>query len=164
MSASISVGGTAATVVAYPPSGGLPHAYIFNSGPWPAHLGDGPGVSSATGFRLMPQCRADVALTSGTIWAVAGGNQIAPYGTITAMTSYPGGTALAVAAGGAAFTAGMTVIIEAGTPRQEVTSVASSNAGTVNVSPAMIFAHAAAAVFSQYAPNVTTLQVTPGST
>lgn len=160
----INVSGTIATVAAYPPSGGAAHAYIFNPGPWPAHLGDGPGVSSATGFRLMPQCRVDLALTAGTIWAVAGGNQEAPYGTINAVTAYPGGSALTVASGGTAFTAGMTVIIEAGSPRQEVTSVASSNAGTVTVSPAMTYGHGTGTVFSQYAPNLATLQVVPGAT
>lgn len=160
----LNLGGTASSVVAYPPSGGYPHAYIFNPGPQPAYLGNGSGVSSATGFELMPQCRTDLALTSGTIYGVAGGNQQAPYGTITAATTYPGGTALTGVTGGTAFTAGMTVIIEPGTPRQEVTSVSGSNAGTVTVSPAMIFGHGSATVFSQYSPNVATLQVTPGST
>jgi hypothetical protein len=159
----INVGGTVSAAVSYPPSGGSPHAYLFNAGPWPVYLGAGSGVSSATGFRLAPANRIDLSSTSGTIYGIAGGNQQAPFGTITANTAY-GGTALTGVTGGTAFTAGMTVVIDPGTAKQEVTSVASSNAGTVNVSPAFAFVHGSAATFSQYSPNMITLQVIPGST
>jgi hypothetical protein len=159
----INVGGTVSSVVAYPPSGGTPHAYLFNAGPNNAHLGGISGVSSATGMQLRPQCRMDLSNFSGTIYGIAGGNQQTPYGTITANTAY-GGTALTGVTGGTAFTAGMTVIIDPGTAKQEITSVASSNAGTVNVSPAMAFVHGSAATFSQWNPNITTLQITPGAT
>lgn len=160
----MNVGGTASSVVAYPPSGGSPHAYIFNNGPNAVHLGGISGVSSATGFRLAPSNRIDLSNFSGTVYGIAGGNQLAPFGTITAATTYPGGTALTGVTGGTAFTAGMTVIIEPGTARQEITSVASSNAGTVNVSPAFQFGHGSAVTFSQWNPYVTTVQVVPGTT
>lgn len=160
----LNLGGTASSVVAYPPSGGSPHAYIFNPGPHTAYLGGGSGVSSATGFALLPQCRTDLSAARGTIYGIAGGNQQSPYGTITAATVYPGGTALTGVTGGTFFTVGMTVVVEPGTPRQEITSVASSNAGTVTVSPALIFGHGSSTVFSQWAPDVATLQVTPGAT
>jgi hypothetical protein len=41
--------------------------------------------------------------------------------------------------------------------------VASSNAGTVNVSPAFAFVHGSAATFAQWVPNATVLQVIPGA-
>ncbi len=161
----VNVNGSASTVLAYPPSGGSPHAYIFNAGPWPAHLGGNSGVSSVTGFRLMPQSRSDLSSTGGgTIWGIAGGNQVTPYGTITAATTYPGGTALTGVTGGTAFTAGMTIVVEPGTPRQEIAMVSSSNAGTVNVSAAFTYGHGSATVFSQWTPNLTTLQIVPGTT
>lgn len=159
----INVGGTVSTVVAYPPSGGSPHAYLFNAGPNNVHLGGISGVSSASGFRLAPNNRIDLSNFSGTVYGIAGGNQTTPYGTITANTAY-GGTALTGVTGGTAFTAGMTVIIDPGTAKQEITSVASSNAGTVNVSPAMAFVHGSAATFSQWNPYITTVQITPGAT
>lgn len=160
----ISVGGTVSAVVAYPPSGGSPHAYLFNAGPNPVYLGAGAGVSPATGFQLAAASRIDLSRAAGTIFGIAGGNQAAPYGTVTAAAAYPGGTALTGVTGGTAFTAGMTVVVEPGTPRQEVTSVASSNAGTVNVSPAFQFGHGSATTFSQWLPQVTTVQVVPGAT
>ena len=158
------VNGTISTVVAYPPAGGSPHAYLFNQGPNNVHLGAGSGVSPTTGFRLAPNNRIDISNFSGTIYGIAGGNQSTPYGTITAATTYPAGTALTGVTGGTAFTAGMTIVIEPGTPRQEITSVQSSNAGTVNVSPAFTFGHGSATTFSQWLPYVTTIQVVPGAT
>jgi hypothetical protein len=159
----INVGGTISTVVSYPPSGGSPHAYLFNAGPSNVHLGGISGVSASTGFRLTPNNRIDLSYAPGTIYGICGGNQQAPFGTITANTTY-GGTALTGVTGGTAFTAGMTIIIDPGTAKQEITSVASSNAGTVNVSPAFAFVHGSAATFSQWVPNATTLQVIPGAT
>lgn len=157
------VNGTISTVVMYPPSGGSPHAYLFNQGPNPVYLGAGSGLSPATGMPLQPNSRMDLSSTPGTIYGIAGGNQQTPYGTITANTAFAG-TALTGVTGGTAFTAGMTVVIEPGTPRQEVTSVASSNAGTVNVAPAFTFVHGSATTFSQWAPYITTLQVVRGAT
>ena len=161
--APINVGGTVSSVVSYPPSGGFPHAYLFNAGPSTVHLGDGPGVSSATGFRLPANNRIDLSNAAGTIYGIAGGNQLSPYGTITANTAY-GGTALTGVTAGTAFTAGMTIVVDPGTPKQEITSVASSNAGTVNVAPAFTFVHGSAATFAQWSPNMTTLQIVPGAT
>lgn len=160
--AAANIGGTATTVASYPASGGKSTLFLFNAGGQTAFLGTGPGVSSATGLPLPPGSKADISNAAGTVYAVAGGYQVAPYGTANANTVY-GGTALTLASGGTAFTAGMTVIIDPGTAKQEITSVASSNAGTVNVSPAMTFVHGSAATFSQYTPFATTLQVIRGA-
>jgi|SRR5579859_110789 len=158
----VNVSGTASTAVSYPGSGGKQTLFLFNAGQQPAYLGTGPGVSSATGFPLTAGNRVDVTNAAGTVYATAGGNQVTPYGTANAATSVAG-SVITVASAGTAFTAGMTIVIEPGTPRQEVTSVASSNAGTVNTSPPMTFAHGSAATFSQYSPLATTLQVIRGA-
>jgi hypothetical protein len=157
------VNGTISAVVSYPPQAGQPHAYIINLGPQNAWLSAGTGVSTATGFLLPPNNRIDLSTAAGTVYAIAGGNQAAPYGTANAATSV-NGTTIVVTGGGTAFTSGMTIIVEPGTPRQEVTSVSASNAGTVTTSPAMVFAHGSASVFSQWTPYVTTVRAERGAT
>lgn len=157
-----SIGGTASSVVYYPATSGKPSVFLFNAGAQTGYLGGISGVSSATGFPLPPQNRIDISSASGTIYAIAGGNQQVPYGTANAATVF-GGTALTLASGGTAFTAGMTVIIDPGTAKQEITSVASSNAGTVNVSPAMTFVHGSAATFSQWVPSATVIRAERGA-
>lgn len=156
------VNGTASTVVSYPPPAGSPHAVLFNAGPQNAWLSGGSIMSTYTGFPLPPGNKYEMPTAAGTVYAMAGGNQSSPYGTANAATSVAG-SVITVASGGTAFTAGMTIVVEPGTPRQEVTSVASSNAGTVNTSPAMVFAHGSATVFSQWTPLVTTLNVVRGA-
>lgn len=157
------INGTASTVVSFPAPAGSPHAYLINLGMQNAWLSAGSQCSTYTGFLLPPNNRIDLSNAGGTIYAIAGGNQVSPFGTANAATSVAGNTIL-VASGGTAFTAGMTIIVEPGTPRQEVTSVSASNAGTVTTSPAMVFAHGSAATFSQYTPLVTTVQAVRGAT
>ena len=158
-----SANGTTTTVVSVPPGAGAPHAYLFNNGPNPAWLG-GAGVSTSTGFQVPGNNRVDLSTAGGTIWAIAGGNSVSPSGTVTSATTI-GGTALLGSYGTASpYTGGMTIIVEAGTARQEIATIASQNAGTVNVNAAFTFGHPSASVFSQYTPQVTTLQVTRGTT
>jgi hypothetical protein len=156
------VTGAAAAAVYYPASGGHPSGFLFNAGAQTAYLGGDSAVSSASGFALPAGSRANLVNAAGTVWAVAGGNQQSPYGTANAAITQAG-TTVTVASGGTFFTAGMTVVVDAGTPRQEVTSVASSNAGTVTVSPAFTFGHANATVFSQWAPYATTVATVAGA-
>ena len=156
------VGGTSSAVVVYPPQAGIPHAYIINLGMQNAWLGAGTGVSPTTGFLLPPNNRIDLGFAAGTIYAIAGGQQSSPYGTANAATTY-GASTILVASGGTAFTAGMTIVIDPGTLRQEVTSVSASNSGTVTTSPAMTYAHGSAAVFSQWTPYITTIRSDRGA-
>lgn len=157
------INGTASTVVSFPAPAGSPHAYLINLGQQNAWLSAGSQCSTYTGFLLPPNNRIDLSNAGGTIYAIAGGNQSSPFGTASA-ASVPAGTVLTVSAGGTAFTSGMTVIIEPGTPRQEVTSVQASSGTSVTTSPAMVFAHGTNAVFSQYTPLVTTVRVERGAT
>lgn len=157
------VNGTISAVVSYPPQAGSPHSYLFNYGPQNVWLGAGTGVSPTTGFLLPSNNRIDLSTAAGTIYAIAGGNQATPYGTANAATTV-GSSTLTVASAGTAFTAGMTIVIEPGTPRQEVTSVSSSNAGTVVTSPAMVYAHGSATVFSQWTPYITSVRAERGAT
>lgn len=155
--------GTAQTVVSVPPAAGSPHAFLFNNGPNQVWLG-GAGVSTATGFPLPANNRVDLSSAPGTIWAIAGGQPVSPFGTANA-ASIAAGTTIPGSYGTAnPFSGGMTIIVESGTPRQEVVTVSNSNAGSVNVTAAMTFAHGSGAVFSQYTPALTTLQVTRGAT
>ena len=156
------VNGTISAGVSYPPTSGQPHAYLFNNGPQNVWLG-GSAVSTASGFLLAPNNAIDLSTAAGTIYGIAGGNQVSPSST-TSAASAVAGTSLTVASGGTAFTAGMTIIIEPGTARQEVTSVSASAAGSVNTSPAMTFAHPSASAFSQYTPLVTTVNAARGAT
>jgi hypothetical protein len=161
----LNLNGTASTVVMYPPSGGTPHAYIFNQGPNNAHLGGGPGVSTTTGMRLAAANRMDLSNTPGTIYGIAGGNAVSPAGTITANTSY-GGSVLTGTPGFAAgtiFTSGMTLVIDPGTSKQEFGYVFSANSGTVTLAAAMTYVHGSLATISQWSPYTTTLQVLPGA-
>lgn len=157
------INGTASTVVSFPAPAGSPHAVLFNAGPQEAWLSGGSIMSTYTGFPLAPNGKYELTASAGTVYAIAGGNQVSPFGTANAATSVAG-SVITVASAGTAFTAGMTIIVEPGTPRQEVTSVASSNAGTVNTSPPMVFAHGSATVFSQWTPLVTTVQAVGGAT
>lgn len=157
------INGTASTVVSYPPQAGQPHAYLFNYGQQTAWLSGGSIMSTYTGFPLAPNNRMDLSNCAGTVYAIAGGNQSSPFGTANAATSVAGNT-ITVASGGTAFTSGMTIVIEPGTPRQEITSVSASNAGTVTTSPAMVYAHGSATVFSQWTPLVTTVRAERGAT
>jgi hypothetical protein len=157
------VSGTASSVVYYPATSGVPHAFLFNPGPSPIWLGGNSGISTATGIQLAPNNSVRLNTAAGTIYGIGGYTAITPSGTANAATTYPGGTLITVASGGTVFTAGMAIVIEAGTPRQEITSVTASNAGSVFTSPAMIFAHGSATVFSQITPVAAVIRADRGT-
>ena len=146
------VNGTAATVVYYPATSGVPHAFLFNPGPSPAYLGGNSGVTTVTGVPLAPNNEMRLQTAAGTIWGVAGYTQASPYGTINAATTYPGGTTLTVNSAGTAFGTGSTIVVEPGTVRQEFATVFASNAGTVTTVAAFSFGHESATTFSAVTP------------
>ena len=150
------VSGSAAVVISYPPSSGHPHAILFNTGGQNAYVGQS-GVSSATGLVLAPGGRADLANAAGTIYGIAGFNQVSPYGTANAATTI-GGSVISVAAAGTAFGTGSTIVVEPGTPRQEIAVIAQSAAGSVTTTAAFTFGHPNASVFSAITPLATTVK------
>ena len=155
------VTGSAVTVIYYPPSSGNPHCSLYNAGQQTAYVGQA-GVSSATGLPLPPGNRARLFTAAGTIYATAGFNQVSPFGTANAATSV-GGSTITVTSGGTAFTSGMGIVVEPGTPRQEIAMVFASNAGTVTSAAAFTFAHGSATTFSQINPLVATVKAERGT-
>ena len=123
------INGTAATVVYYPATSGVPHAFLFNPGPSPAYLGGNPGVTTVTGVPLAPGNSMKLQTAYGTIYGVAGYSQASPFGTVNAATTYPGGTTLTVNSAGTAFGTGSTIVVEPGTVRQEFATVFASQRG-----------------------------------
>ena len=156
------VSGTAAVVVSYPPPYGHPHSILFNIGAQNAYVGQS-GVSSATGLVVAPGGRVDLANASGTIYGIGGFNQTTPYGTANAATSYPSGSTITVASGGTAFASATTIVVEPGTPRQEIATVFSSNAGSVVTNAPFTFAHGSATTFSAITPLLTTVKAERGT-
>ena len=156
------ISGTAVTVVYFPPSSGNPHCILTNTGGNTAWVGQS-GVSSATGLPMPPNDRSRLLFAGGTIYATAGFNQIAPYGTAHAATTYPGGSVLTVNSAGTAFGTGSTIVVEPGTPRQEIAVVFSANAGTVVTSAPFAFGHGSATTFSQITPLATTVRAERGT-
>jgi hypothetical protein len=159
------INGSAATVVVYPATSGNPHAVIFNTGGQPAYLGQSL-VTSADGLVLAPGNHIELPNNAGTVFGIAGFNQIAPFGTANAVTTI-GGSTITLASGGTAFTSGMTIVIEPASARQEIAMVFASNAGTVTTAAPMTFVHGtavtAATTFSQITPLVTTIRAERGA-
>lgn len=155
------ISGTAVTVVYYPPSSGNPHCILSNIGGNTAYVGQS-GISSATGLPMPPNDRAKLLFAGGTIYATAGFTQVAPYGTINAATTI-GGSLLTVSSAGTAFGTGSTIVVEPGTPRQEIAVVSSTNAGSVTTSAPFTFGHGSATTFSQITPLATTVRAERGT-
>ena len=139
---------TIPTVVYIPTSSGTPHAFLYNEGVSPVYLG-GSGVSTTQGLALAPNDKIRLPTAGGTIWAISGYNTTSPEGTvITATSTFPAGTTLTTTMG-TAFTAGMWIAIESGTPRQEIAQVNGNNAGSVFTNSALQYAHGTATTFWQ---------------
>ena len=153
--------GTAVTVVYYPPSAGNPHCILTNIGGNTAYVGQS-GISSATGLPMPPNDRAKLLFAGGTIYATAGFTQVSPYGTANAATTI-GGSTITVASGGTAFGTGSTIVVEPGTPRQEIAVVSSTNAGSLTTSAPFTFGHGSATTFSQITPLATTVRAERGT-
>ena len=148
------VSATIPTVVYVPTSSGTPHAFLYNSGRSPVYLG-GSAVSTTIGFPLAPMDKIRLPYAGGTIFAISGYTTTSPEGTvITATTTFPAGTTLTTTMG-TAFTAGMWIAIESGTPRQEIAQVNGNNAGSVFTNTPLTYAHGTATTFWQ-------LNATPG--
>lgn len=159
---STNITGTAVTAVYIPPTSGNPHCILQNLGGYTAYVGQFP-VTTANGLPLPPNTKSKVLFAGGTIYATAGFLQEAPYGTASSVTSYPAGSTITVASGGTAFTAGMAIVVEPGTPRQEIAFVASSNAGSVMTTAPFTFAHGTTTTFSQITPYATTVKADRGT-
>ena len=158
---STNITGTAVTVVYYPASSGNPHCILTNTGGNTAYVGQS-GISSATGLPMPPNDRAKLLFAGGTIYATAGFTQVSPYGTANAATTI-GGSTITVASGGTAFGTGSTIVVEPGTPRQEIAVVSSTNAGSVTTSAPFTFGHGSATTFSQITPLATTVRAERGT-
>jgi hypothetical protein len=141
------VSATIPTVVFVPSTAGMPHAFLYNTGPAPVYLG-GSGVSTNVGFTLAAGDKLDLSYNGGTIWAISGYQTTSPQGTVITATTTAGGTTLTNAAG-TSFTAGMWIAIETGTPRQEIAQVNGSNAGSVFTNGPLTYCHGTAATFWQ---------------
>lgn len=154
------VSATVPTVVFTPSGAGVPHAVLFNNGPGTVWLG-GSAVSAGapTTIALPPlgKLRLPNMAAGGTIWAVSGFEQVSPRGTVITATTALGGTTLTTAAGGTFFTAGMWLVVEPGTPRQEVAQVNGSNAGSVFTNGPLTYSHGTAATFAQLTATPTVL-------
>ena len=158
---STNITGTAVTVVYYPASSGNPHCILTNTGGNTAWVGQS-GVSSATGLPMPPNDRSRLLFAGGTIYATAGFNQIAPYGTANAATTI-GGSVISVASAGTAFGTGSTIVVEPGTPRQEIAVISQSAAGSVTTTAAFTFGHPNSSVFSAITPLATTVRSERGT-
>ena len=121
---------------------------LYNNGPSPVYLG-GSAVSTVTGMPFLPNDKVRLPNIGGTVWAISGYTTTSPEGTvITATTTFPAGTTLTTTMG-TAFTAGMWIAIESGTPRQEIAQVNGNNAGSVFTNSALQYAHGTATTFWQ---------------
>ena len=145
------VSATIPTVVFTPSTSGTPHAVLYNNGPAPVYLG-GSGVSTSVGFALAPNDRLDLSYNGGTIWAISGYQTASPAGTVITSATTVGGTTLTIAGGTAVtslFTAGMWLVVESATPRQEIAQVNGTNAGSVFTNGPLTYVHGTASTFSQ---------------
>jgi len=145
------VSATIPTVIFVPPTAGTPHAFLYNSGPSPVYLG-GSGVSTSVGFALAAGDKMNLAYNGGTIWAISGYQTASPAGTVITAATTLGGTTLTTAGGTAStsqFTAGMWLVVESGTPRQEIAQVNGTNAGSVFTNGPLTYSHGTASTFSQ---------------
>ena len=141
------VSATIPTVVFTPSTSGTPHVFLYNNGPAPVYLG-GSAVSTSMGFTLAASDGLDLPYNGGTIWAISGYQQVQPQGTVITATTTSGGTTL-TSAMGTAFTAGMWIAVETGTPRQEIAQVNGNNAGSVFTNTPLTYCHGTASTFWQ---------------
>jgi hypothetical protein len=150
------VSATIPTVVFVPSTSGTPHAVLYNNGPAPVYLG-GSGVSTNVGFPLAVGDKLRLPYNGGTIWAISGYSQVQPQGTVITATTTAGGTTL-TSAMGTAFTAGMWIAVETGTPRQEIAQVNGNNAGSVFTNGPLTYCHGTASTFWQITPTPTVVK------
>ena len=155
--------GTAAVVVSIPSPSGAPHAYLFNSSLQPAYLG-GSLVSTVSGFPLYPGNRADLSSLPSTVWAVAGFNQSATvFGTVQTAVQQ-GGTSFTTS-GAPGWAIGSSLVVEPGTPRQEILPIGGTTSSSVTVNAGAAYFHAGtSSLIYAITPYVTTLKVTDGAT
>lgn len=144
-----------------PAPSGIPSVFIENRSRNPVWVG-GSEVTTAAGLELSP--RASMTLRSAVqpVFAVSGFTPGAGPGTVSANIAQ-GGSVIAVASGGSAFTTGSYVVIESGSPRQEIQSVAAQTGTTVTVAGTFAYAHGSTVTFSQAVPAPAQVTVSAGA-
>ena len=156
------VSATIPTVV-FTPGPGTPHAVLYNNGPSPVYLGGSAvsgGAPTVISLPVHGKIRLPNIVPGGTIWAISGFQATSPAGTVITATAALGGTTLTIAGGTAVtslFTAGMWLVVEGGTPRQEIAQVNGTNAGSVFTNGPLTYAHGTASTFSQITATPTTV-------
>jgi hypothetical protein len=136
------------TQVYVPAAGGVPSVFVKNQSLSPVWVG-GSEVTTASGLELSPRAAITLRDAVQGIFAVSGWNPgTAGTGTVTANIAQ-GGSVIAVASGGSAFSTGTYLVIESGGPRQEVQTVAAQTGTTVTISGTFAFAHGSTTTFSQ---------------
>jgi hypothetical protein len=160
--ASTNATGTAAVVVSYPPPAGTPHAYLFNTSPQVAYVG-GEYVTSVSGLPLYPNGRLPLANMPGTAYAIAGFSQSATvFGTVVTNVAQ-GGTSITTN-NDPGWVIGSSIVIEPGTPRQEILPVGGTTASAVTTNAGAVFAHGSAtSLVDAITPYVTTVKADRGA-
>ena len=144
-----------------PAPSGIPSVFIQNRSLVPVWVG-GSEVTTAAGLELSP--RAEVTLRDAVqpVFAVSGFTPGAGPGTVLSNIAQ-GGSVIAVASGGSAFTTGSYLVIESGSPRQEVAAVAAQTGTTVTITGTFAYAHGSATTFSGAVPAPAQVTVSAGA-
>jgi hypothetical protein len=150
-------------VQVYVPSpSGVPSVFIQNRGPVPVWVG-GSAVTTVSGLELSPRAGMTLRDAVQGVFAVSGFNP-GTAGTGTVSTNIAqGGSVITVASGGSAFSTGINIVIESGSARQEVQTVAAQTGTTVTISGTFAFAHGSATTFSQAVPAPGVVTVSAGA-
>jgi hypothetical protein len=82
------------------------------------------------------------------IYAVSGYQTVSPAGTVITAATAQAGTTLTTTMG-TAFTAGIWLTVESGTPLQELVQVNGNNAGSVFTNSPLTYSHGVGAIFTQ---------------
>ena len=144
-----------------PAPSGVPSVFIENRSLNPVYVG-GSEVTTVAGLELSP--RAGMTLRSAVqpVFAVSGFTPGPGPGTVTTNIAQ-GGSVISVASGGSAFTTGSYLVIESGSPRQEVQAVAAQTGTTVTITGAFAYAHGSASTFSGAVPAPAQITVSAGA-
>lgn len=149
---------SAAPVLIYvPAASGIPSTYIFNEGTATVYVG-GPSVSTYSGVPLAPNQRMTLQPARGTLYACSGYTGGTVAGSVTT-AAVAGATSLSTSASGLA---SGNIVIDAGTPRQEVASVSANTGGTVTIG-ALLYGHAVGASVSSITSQASAVHVVSGT-
>ena len=150
------------TQVYVPSPSGTPSVFLANSGRNPVWVG-GSAVTSVAGLELSPGASMTLPNAVQGVFAVSGFTP-GTEGTGTVSTNAAqGGSVLTVASGGSAFTTGSYIVVESGSVRQEIQTVAAQTGTTVTISGTFAYAHGSTTTFSQALPASTLVTISAGA-